>query len=412
MRFLFVHQNFPGQYKHLALHLARTGHTVAAIGEKPNLLRGRSSLPGIQLMGYEFAPGPANGPDAGVIAALARGRAAAAAAAALHREGLRPDIVFAHPGWGEATFLKDVFPQARLVLYCEFFYRSAGSDVGFDAEYAARPETILGLRVRNAPFLMALDAADAGVAPTIWQRLQFPARYWPQIRVVHDGIDTDAVTPDAHARFAVPGSDLVLTRADEVVTYVARNLEPYRGFHSFMRAIPEIQRRRPRARIVVVGGDEVSYSPRPPRGETYRQRLLREMEGAIDHSRLHMLERIPYADYLALLRVSAAHVYLTYPFVLSWSMLEAMSVGAAVIGSRTPPVEEVIADGENGLLADFFSPSDLVGKVQAVLEDAALAQALRTGARRTIVERYDLRRVCLPQQLALAEELASAAVAA
>ena len=196
------------------------------------------------------------------------------------------------------------------------------------------------------------------------------------------------------------------------MTYVARNLEPYRGFHSFMRAIPEIQRRRPKAKIVVVGGDAVSYSPRLPPGETYRSRLMKELGDAIDYSRVLMPGQLPYADYLRLLQISAAHVYLTYPFVLSWSMLEAMSAGAAVIGSRTPPVEEVIAHGENGLLADFFSPRDIAAQVERALADRGAMQALRTGARNTMLERYDLKR-CLSQQLALvgARSRRSAAVA-
>lgn len=381
MRFLFVHQNFPGQYRHLALHLAARGHEVAAIGEKANVRRQRTLVPGVRLFGYE-APGA----NDGLNAAIGRGHAAAGAAAVLAREGLRPHVVFAHPGWGEATFLKDVFPQARLVLYCEFFYRASGSDVGFDPEFPVRADKLLELRVRNAPFLMALDAADEGVAPTHWQKQQFPARHASQISVIHDGIDTDAV---------VPGP----APTEEVITYVARNLEPYRGFHSFMRAIPEIQRRRPKAKIVIVGGDAVSYSPRLPGGETYRARMVKEMGDAIDHSRLEMRGQIPYAEYLQLLRRSSAHVYLTYPFVLSWSMLEAMAAGVPVVGSRTPPVQEVIRDGENGFLCDFFSPADIAAQVERAIVDG---QSVRRAARETITGRYDLKRVCLPQQLALA----------
>ncbi len=403
MRFLFVHQNFPGQYRQLALHLARQGHEVAAIGERPNVLRQRALVPGIQLLGYELPAG---------AAALERARAVAGAAMALRDAGFRPDAICAHLGWGEAIFLKDVFPDAKLISYCEFFYRARGSDVGFDPEFPARTDSALQLRVRNAPFLMGLDASDRGVAPTRWQRRQFPAQYAAQISVIHDGIDTDAVTPDGAARCVVPGSGVALSAADEVVTYVARNLEPYRGFHSFMRAIPEIQRRRPRARIVVVGGDEVSYSPRLPPGETYRARMEKELGDAIDPARVFMPGRIPYADYLALLRISSAHVYLTYPFVLSWSMLEAMAAGAVVVGSRTAPVEEVITHGENGLLADFFSPRDIAAQVERALDDAQGAQALRERARRTVVERFDLKRVCLPQQLRLLEELVGQTAAA
>ena len=234
-----------------------------------------------------------------------------------------------------------------MLLYCEFFYRARGGDMGFDPEFPPNAEKILRLRVMNAPLLMSLDASDWGMAPTRWQQKQFPAPYAERMSVIHDGIDTDLVTP---------GSE---PRDQELITYVARNLEPYRGFHVFMRAIPEIQKRRPNARIVIVGGDEVSYSPRLPAGETYRQRLLREIDGKADLSRVHFTGRIPYAEYLELLRRSSVHVYLTYPFVLSWSLLEAMSAGCLVVASRTPPVEEVIRDGENGLLVDFFSTEQI-----------------------------------------------------
>ena len=210
--------------------------------------------------------------------------------------------------------------------------------------------------------------------------------------MVHDGIDTDAVAPGGE-------------REEALVTYVARNLEPYRGFHVFMRAIPEIQRCRPNARIVIVGGDEVSYSPRLPAGETYRQRLVRELDGKIDLAKISFTGRIPYADYLALLRRSTVHVYLTYPFVLSWSLLEAMACGALVIGSRTPPVEEVIRDGDNGLLADFFDHEALAARVDDALSRARELQPLREKARQTVLERYDLKRVCLPMQRQLVERL-------
>jgi glycosyltransferase involved in cell wall biosynthesis len=273
-----------------------------------------------------------------------------------------------------------------VVLYGEFFYRPRGSDLGFDPEYPATPEKILRLRVMNAPLLMSLDAADWTMAPTRWQEQQFPAAYRQRMSVVHDGIDTDAV---------IPGRP-----EEELITYVARNLEPYRGFHVFMRAIPEIQKRRPKARIVIVGGDEVSYSPRLPAGETYRRRLMKEVGERVDWSRVHFLGKILYGNYLSVLRHSSVHVYLTYPFVLSWSLLEAMSAGCLVVASNTAPVREVIRDGENGLLTDFFSIADRI--------DEALQQPhqeLRERARRTVVENYDWKKVCLPAQLEMVEAL-------
>ena len=385
MRFLFVHQNFPGQYRHLAAHLARGGHEVVAVGETPNLRR-TPGLPGVKLYGYDAPPPIPNGFSAHVLRAIDRGKRVAAGAAKLRQAGFKPDVIAAHIGWGEALFLKDVFPAAKLVLYCEFFYRSRGADMGFDPEFPSTPEKRFRLRVMNAPLLMALDAADNGMTPTRWQHRQFPAVQKPRIAVIHDGIDTDVVAPAGD-------------RDPELITYVARNLEPYRGFHGFMRAIPEIQRRRPQARIVIVGGDEVSYSPRLRPGETYRQRLLAELGDRIDLSRVEFRGKVPYAEYLALLRRSAVHVYLTYPFVLSWSLLEAMSAGCLVVASRTAPVEEVMRDGENGLLVDFFSPEAIAERIDYALTNQHELAPLRARARETVVGRYDLRRVCLPAQL-------------
>jgi glycosyltransferase involved in cell wall biosynthesis len=393
MRLLFVHQNFPGQYRHLAAHYARKpGFRVIGIGEKANLLR-QPRLPGVPLLGYHLPK--LETPDsfnASVLRAIHRGKRVAAGAIQLRRQGFNPDVIFAHIGWGEALFLKDIFPKARVLLYCEFFYRAQGGDMGFDPEFPPSRESLLRLRVMNAPLLMSLDASDWGMAPTLWQHRQFSAGHQARMSVVHDGIDTDFVSPGQK------------NNTEEIVTYVARNLEPYRGFHVFMRAIPEIQQRRPKARIVIVGGDDVSYSARLPEGETYRARLLREMDGRIDLSRVHFTGRIPYNEYLEILRRSSVHVYLTYPFVLSWSLLEAMSAGCLVVGSRTPPVEEVIRDGDNGLLVDFFSPEAIASKVDFALSHPD-AEAVRQRARQTIVERYDLRRVCLPAQLEMVKAL-------
>ena len=407
MRLLFVHPAFPSQYCHLAPHLARAGHEVAAVGEKATLLGQRVVMDGVKLLGYDLPPldaARASGPDSNLQRALQRGIAVAAGARQLARDGFRPDVVLAHPGWGDALLLKDVFPDAKLLLYCEAFYRARGADVGFDPEFPPPPDAAFGFRLTNAPWLISLHAADRGVAPTRWQRSLFPPEYAPRIEVIHDGIDTARAAPNPGARFQVPGGPL-LARGDEVVTYVARNLEPHRGFHVFLRALPELLKRRPKARVVIIGGDQTSYSPPLPAGETYRARLLRELGGSFDASRVHFCGWLPYADYLALLQVSSAHVYLTYPFVLSWSALEAMACGCLVIGSRTGPVEEVIEDGRNGWLVDFFSPAEIARRVDEALGAGAKLDALRAQARRTVLERYDLKTVCLPAQVKLIESL-------
>ncbi|MCS6890296.1 MAG: glycosyltransferase family 4 protein [Rhodovarius sp.] len=405
MNILFVHQNFPGQYRHLAPALAaRRGYRVVALGENP-----AEPLPRVEHLRYRKPAGPGERTHPYLKrteAYLRRGQEVARACLALRERGFRPDLIAAHPGWGEALFLRDVFPQARLLLYCEYYYRAEGGDVGFDPingpvdiDKAART------RVQNAVHLLQLEAADWGVAPTQWQWSRFPDWARARISVLHEGVDTRFASPEGPAEFALPDGRR-LRRGDPVVTYVARQLEPYRGFHVFMRALPALQRRAPEAQVVIVGGDGVSYGGPPPGGGTWKEALLRELAGQIDLSRVHFVGRIPYGQLLALFRVSAAHLYLTYPFVLSWSVLEAMACGAAVLASATAPVEEVLREGENGLLVDFFDSEGIAERLAAMLADQEGLRPLREAARRSVVERYDLTAVCLPRQIALIEDVA------
>ena len=407
MNILFIHQNFPGQYGRLAAALAAVpGNRVVALGEKGNLAR-RVAVPAVETIAY-LAPAPAGRATHPYLrtheAAVRRGQQVARSLMQLRSGGFSPDIVCAHPGWGEALFVKDVFPAARLLGYFEFFYRAHGADVGFDPQYPATLDDHCRVRSRNATMLLSLDAADAGVTPTHWQHRQFPEGFRPKIAVVHEGIDTDLVCPDPGATLTLSGGKCI-TRADKVVTFVARNLEPYRGFHVFLRMLPGLLARCPQAHILVVGGDDVSYGAKPAAGKTYRQLLLDELGGTLDLSRVFFLGRIPYGTFLSVLRVSTVHAYLTYPFVLSWSLLEAMSAGCMVIGSRTPPVEEVISDGVNGWLCDFFDREEWANRVADAIEAGAALDHLRAAARATVQERYDLARVCLPEQLALVRQL-------
>lgn len=413
MKFLFVHQNFPGQYRFVAPALAARGHQVAALGEARNVARQRGLVAGVNLFGYRMPKdaGPRPGPLFQHLHEQLRcGAVAARAAAQLRASGFVPDLVSAHIGWGEAVFLKEVFPEARMLLFCEYFYQPRGGDVGFDPQIRQGPDALQRLRVMNAPLLMAMSVCDQGITATEWQRSRFPHFFRDRISVVHDGIETGRVRPDPAARFPIPGTDVVLTPTDQVVTYAARNFEPYRGFHVFMRAVPDILTRLPEARVVIVGNDEVSYSPRLAPGQTYRQAALREVGKRLDPKRVFFLPGQPFDRYVSLLQVSSAHVYLSYPFVLSWSMLEAMAAGALVVGSATAPVTEVIRDGENGLLVDFFDHKGLARRVAEAVGQRDRMAALRTRARHDVVERYDLRTVCLPKHVALAEALASGAM--
>lgn len=408
MNILFVHQNFPGQYLHLAPALAADPrNTVVALSTRKGV-----RMSGVKIVVYDLEARQ-NGNIHPWLSEqeikVQRGQAAANAALELRREGFRPDVICVHPGWGEGLFLKDVWPLAKVLCYCEFYYRDQGSDVGFDTEFDGPPDFDLRcrLRMKNVHFLVGLEASDQGVSPTAWQRDQFPREFHSKIQTVFDGIDTSVVSP-GHASISLKRDNIVLGPDDEVLTFVSRNLEPYRGFHIFMRALPEILRLRPKARAVIVGGDDVSYGRRHHSGKTYRQVLLEEVGAELDLGRVHFVGKIPYSSFLDVLRISSVHVYLTYPFVLSWSMLEAMSAQCLVLASDTAPVREIVRDGENGLLFDFFDVRGLPRLVADVLAERSGFAELRSAARRTIVDRYDLKTVCLPRQLELVETLAGA----
>lgn len=405
MKFLFIHQNFPGQYRHLVQHLRDEGHEIVFITQHG------APAEGIRLL--EYLPLPQNSSLERYMGEIeinvTNGLAVARLCEGLKRDGFVPDIVIGHCGWGEVIFVKDVWPNAPLLGYFEFFYRATGSDLDFDSEFPPSADNILRLRVRNTTNLLSLDACDWGQTPTKWQRDQYPARYRDQISVIHEGIDTERVRPEPSSRLWLQGG-VSLSRDDEVVTYSARNFEPYRGFHIFMRALPRILGRRPKARVIIVGSDGVSYGRRPDGAATWRQYMIRELGDSLDPSRVFFVGKLPYPQYLAVLQLSSVHVYLTYPFVLSWSLLEAMSAGCMVVGSRTPPVQEVMTDGKNGLLVDFFDVDGLVDRVCSALADRAAAEPLREAARNLVVSQFDLKTACLPAHLALIRRLTASTV--
>lgn len=404
MKILFVHQNFPGQYLHLARHLAAIpGNQVVCITQRAD-----GNVAGVRKIVYTPQRAVTEGihpylrdAETGILNA----QAVARAALDLKKSGFVPDVMVGHNGWGEIWYLKDVFPHTPLLGYFEFFYQVSGADVGFDPSVPVRFNDAPRLRTKNAGNLLGLHAADAGQCPTHWQKSTYPTGYHPKLQVIHDGIDTTLVTPDTSARLRLPGSEIDLAAGEELVTYVARNLEPYRGFPSFMRSLPAILRQRPQARVLIVGGDEVSYGARLPDGRTFRQRMLDELGDSLDQSRVHFLGKVPYAVYLKVLQMSRVHVYLTYPFVLSWSMLEAMAAGCLVVGSRTAPVQEVIREGENGRLVDFFRPDEIAQRVIEGLAEPAAFDTLRRNARQTVVENYDLHTRALPALVRVIEGL-------
>jgi glycosyltransferase involved in cell wall biosynthesis len=403
MIFLFVHQNFPGQYKQIVRYLAdQPGNTVYFITQNTG-----NSMVGVKKLVYRVdLPKSLNCHPFSVDydIAVRTGLAVAQVCQSLEQQGIVPDLIAGHCGWGETMFIKDVFPASPLLSYFEFFYHFSSVDVDFDQEYPADSRAAFRLRTRNAVNLLSFDATDWGNTPTQWQRSLHPPEMRSRLTTIHEGVDTNLARPNPDAWVKV-GGDLVLKAGDEVVTYIARNLEPYRGFHIFMRAVKEILRRRPSTRIIVIGGDEVSYGPSHPSGKTFREVMLSELGQDIPLDRIFFAGQVSYDVYLSVLQVSAAHIYLTYPFVLSWSFIEAMSSGCAIVGSDTPPVTEVLKDGENGLLVDFFSPIAIADRVDQILDHPNRMQHLRAAARQTAVSQYDFKTVLLPCWLSLIDDL-------
>ena len=409
MNILFIHQNFPGQFKFLAPALAQQGHTVVAMTMQKTEAK---EWQGVKLVPYNASRGTTPKVHPWISdfeTKTIRAEACFRAALQMKDDGFSPDVIVSHHGWGESLFLKDVWPNAKLAIYCEFYYHPHGADVGFDPEFPVKDEgDVCRLRLKNLNNLLHFEVADAGISPTHWQASTFPEPFRSNITVVHDGIDTEAVAPNANVSLTLNGN-IKLTRTDEVITFVNRNLEPYRGYHIFMRALPEMLKRRPQARVLIVGADDVSYGARPEEGKKWKDIFAAEVRPQIsdaDWTRVHFLGHIPYQHFIPLLQLSTVHVYLTYPFVLSWSLLEAMSVGCAIVASDTQPLREAVRQDETGRLVDFFDVPGLANEVCALLDDPAARARLGANARAFAQANYDLKAVCLPKQLQWVEGLA------
>lgn len=410
MKILFIHQNFPGQFKHLAPALAQKGHQCVALTlrvEKP------TNWQGVRVLPYKIQNRSSQQTHPWLTdfdTKLTRAESCYHAAVRIRDAGFEPDIIIAHHGWGESLFLKDVWPNAKMGLYCELYHQANYPHTGFDKEFqpAIRPTEALRLRMKNLNNHEHFDIADAGLSPTNFQADTFPEEFRDQITVCHDGIDTDVLRPDPAASLTLETGE-TFTRDDELITFVNRNLEPYRGYHIFMRALPRLLKERPNAKVLIVGGDEVSYGAQPPKGQSWKQIFIDEVRGSIptpNWKRVHFLGRIPYDQFQSLLKVSRVHVYLTYPFVLSWSLFETMSVEGAIVASNTDPVKEAITHGEHGRLIDFFDGEALIEEVCHLMENPEEREELGRAARKLMKARYDLKTICLPGQLGWAEGLA------
>lgn len=382
---LFIHNNFPGQFRDLAQTLVARGVPCVAIGQSH-----AGSVEGVRVARYTLPRGTTPGIyDLAVRAEadLIRARCAYDAARALKLEGWDPAVIVAHPGWGEPVLLHEVFPQARQVAFAEFFYHGRGYDVGFDTEFLETDETsVLRAEAKNAVMSLAYARADAIVAPTEFQAGALPRSFRERAQVIHEGVDVEAIRPAPPEPFVLDGGR-VIAPGTPVVTHVNNNMEPLRGLHIFARSLPRLLAEVPEAQAIVIGDPgRRAYGGNAPDGATWKDVCFRGVD--YDPARVHFLGRTPHPRMLAALRLGAAHVYYTYPFVLSWSLVEAMASGCHVVASDTGPPRDAIEDGVNGRLLPFF---DVAALSQALIDACRNPQAsapLRAAARATAVEKF------------------------
>ena len=400
MHIVLVHRKGPAQFRYLAQNLVEDGWKVTLITQSAE-----SRIRGMKIITYaggtaQEVPSPAAGSSLTLPHISAGSRVAEILNKIARQEGA-PDIVLGHIAWGGMLFVKDALPDTPALGYCEYYFQPTGGDFGFDSSEHAGLRELQQMRLRNSTQLTTLEQLDGGISPTHWQRSRYPTVYRPRISVLHEGIDTARARPTGSASIELPNGS-ILRQGDSVVTFASRDLEPYRGFPQFMRAAAIIAKRNPQARFVVAGGDGVSYGKARDDGLNWREALMTEVDLAPD--RIHFLGQVPHSSLMRLFQVSAAHIYLTYPFVLSWSFLEAMSCGCAVVASATAPVEEVVSDGVNGRLVDFWDPEQIAEATLDILSRPERFSSMRSSARQTVVSRYDLKS-CLGQNRRLIESM-------
>jgi glycosyltransferase involved in cell wall biosynthesis len=402
MRYLFIHQNFPAQFGRMAAYLAtQPGNQVVYLTGRKDI-----EIPGVHKAIFQELREPAKETHQYIRyleCAVLQGQAAYRKGLELKQQGFVPDVIYGHSGFGASMYMRDLYPKVPLMGYFEWFYHAHGTDADFDSSEQLTVDDECRIRTKNLAILQELHACDAGVSPTYWQHSQFPLEYRNKIRIIHDGIDMNFLRPAPDTKLVLPNLKLDLSDAQEIITYVGRGMEPYRGFPQFMEAVSLVLKRRPQCHVVIVGADRVAYGGPHPSGKSYKEVMLEQFP--YDMERLHFTGLLPFPDYRKVLQASTVHVYLTRPFVLSWSMLEAMSCGCTLVASDTAPVHEMVRDGQNGLLADFFAPQKLADRIEEALDDKNRRAALGANARETIRDNYDMDRL-MPQHIQLMEEIA------
>ena len=400
MNILFLHRNFPAQFRHvLPVFASDPNNKVVFITN--NETTHMKNVMKVQYKLKREVPDDCHRYLRFYEECVNHGQACAEAAIALKNQGFKPDVIFGHT-WGQTLFMKDVFPDVPLICYFEWFYDRYNGDMGFDGRRLDIDDWAK-LRSKNAHLLIDLFSCDYGFCPTKFQLKQFPKEFHNKIRVMHDGVDADYCKPDDNAQFFVKDKNITLTRNDEVITYATRGMEAYRGFPEFMKAAEVLLKKRPNLQIVIGGEDRVCYGPQLA-NTTYKKMMLKQLD--LDMDRVHFVGSLPFNEYVKLLQISSAHVYLTYPFVASWSLLDAMSCGCPIVASSTEPVMEFIEDGKNGFLFDFYSTSGQVEKIEYVLDNKEMVEPVRQAARKTIVDNYNLKDL-LPKHIEFIKSVAN-----
>lgn len=403
MNFLFSHRNFPAQFRHILLELAKDpDNKIVFLTNTRNNLQ----IKNVQKVYYTTkreVPKNCHRYLRQYEESIIHGQAASETLIQLKNQGFRPDVIYAHM-WGNSMFFKDIFPDTPLISYCEWYYNSKNSDCDFNPDIKQTYDSRAKTRCKNAQFLLDLVSSDLGICPTNWQKAQFPKEFHNKIQVIHDGIDTSYFIPDDNAEFKIPNTDIKLSKNDNVITYATRGMEEYRGFPEFMKAVEKLQKTRDDLHFVIAGEDRVCYG-RKLDNDTFKNKMLRELD--LDLSKIHFTGSLPYGEYKKLLQISSCHIYLTYPFVLSWSLLEAMSMQCAIVASDTEPVKEVIKDNENGLLIPFYDIEQLSQKITHVIDNKNTKEIkeIKERARQTVVDKYDLQKL-LPRHVEMVKRTA------
>jgi glycosyltransferase involved in cell wall biosynthesis len=415
MNILFIHQNFPGQFKYLAPELIRLGHSVTALTMQSNIKEDitTSEYKKINLIPYTVNKESTINIHPWLIdfeTQIIRAEGVFKAVLELKKNNYKPDIVISHPGWGESLFIKEIWPDCKLGIYSEYYYQAKGADIGFDPEFKVEdPYEKCRIKLKNLNMDMHFEIADMAISPTIWQAKTFPIAYQKKISIIHDGIDTQINTANKNANITL-NNKITLTNNDEIITFVNRNLEPQRGYHIFMRALPSILKENKKVKVLIIGNESVGYGAESSEGKSWKQIYTKEIQEKLnpqEWSRIYYLGHVPHNIFRTILQITTVHVYLTYPFVLSWSLLEAMSIGCAIIASDTAPVQEVIENNKTGVLVDFFNYQQLAKEIGALIKNTKKRNLIGKNARKLIIMNYDLRKICLPSQIEWVNQLGS-----